>query len=94
MEELVKWGGYLLTGIVGWFVKTLWNAQSKLREDMSELALNVSENYTKKTDFRDMIDSFDIKIKESTQPLYKKLDRIEDILLNRPHMPRKTDERD
>ena len=40
MEELVQWGAYVITGVIGWFVKTLWDAQAKLREDLTQLEVN------------------------------------------------------
>lgn len=84
MEEIIKWAGYVLTGVIGWFVNVLWNAQKELREDMKKIELNLAENYTKKEDFKELVTSFEERLKETTQPLYKKLDRIEDILLGRP----------
>lgn len=85
MEEILKYAAYIISGIIGWFVKTLWIAQKELREDMKKIELNLAENYTKRVDFRDVVGKLEEKMKETTQPLYQKLDRIEKILLNRHH---------
>lgn len=71
MEEIFKWGAYVITAIIGWFVKTLWNAQAAMREDMKQLEVNLPKEYVSKEDFRDMY-----------QAVLAKLDRIEAYLLH------------
>ena len=80
--EVLKWGAYVATAVVGWFVKVLWDAQKELRDDMKKIELNISENYTKKDDFKDVIFEIKHEFKELTQPLFRKLDRIEEYLLH------------
>ena len=71
MEEILKWGAYVITAVIGWFVKTLWDAQADLREDMKQLEINLPKEYVSKGDFRDMY-----------QAVLAKLDRIEAYLLH------------
>jgi len=80
--EVLKWGAYIAAAVIGWFVRILWGAQKDMMADMKKLELNLSENYTKKNDFKDVIGEMKFEFKELTQPLFKKLDRIEDFLLN------------
>ena len=40
-------------GILGWFARELWSAVKDLRIDMVALKNHVSENYTRKDDFRE-----------------------------------------
>lgn len=87
LMELTKWAAYVATAVVGWFVKVLWDAQKELREDMKYIELNILENYIKRNDFKDAIDSLKEDMKTITLPIFKKLDRIEDFLLN-PNKPR------
>ena len=83
MEEIIKWGLYVLTGIMGWFIRILWDAQKELRDDMKKIELNLSEKYTKKEDFKEAIHNMKDDFKELTVPLFKKLDKIEEYLLHR-----------
>jgi len=85
ISELFKWAAYLLTGIMGWFVRVLWDAQKELQEDMKKIELHISENYTKRNDFRDAIANLKNDFKEMSVPLFKKLDKIEEYILKR-HM--------
>ena len=80
--EVAKWVAYVATGVVGWFVKVLWDAQKDLQEDMKHIELNLLENYIKRNDFRAAMDSLKEDIKYITQPISNKLDRIEGYLLH------------
>lgn len=70
MADLVQWGAYVLTGVIGWFVKTLWDAQTKLREDLKQLEVNLPKEYVGKADFKDMY-----------QTVLLKLDKIETLFM-------------
>jgi hypothetical protein len=62
-------GGAALTTI-GWFARQLWDAVQKLKSDMSQLELSMSENYVKKDDFKDGIK----ELKEMLGKIFDKLD--------------------
>ena len=49
---------YLLSllGIAfGWWLRTMWDAQQKLRQDLSDLAQALPKTYVLRDDFRDVI---------------------------------------
>lgn len=69
--EIIKYGAYLFTGIIGWFVKVLWDAVGSLREDIHDLEVKLSEDYVTKD-----------QLSNTLERLFNKLDRIEDYLLN------------
>ena len=71
MEELFKWALYAITAVIGWFVKTLWDAVSSLRQDIRELEVKLPENYVTKEDFKHMYETVILK-----------LDRIESLFYN------------
>lgn len=71
MEELLKWAFYVITAIIGWFVKTLWDAVSSLRQDLKILEVKLPENYVTKEDFKHMYETVILK-----------LDRIENLFYN------------
>ena len=66
-------GGAALTTI-GWFARQLWDAVQKLKSDMSQLELSISENYVKKDDFKDGIK----ELKEMLGKIFDKLDSKQD----------------
>ena len=66
-------GGAALT-VIGWFARQLWDAVQKLKSDMSQLELSISENYVKKDDFKDGIK----ELKEMLGKIFDKLDSKQD----------------
>ena len=66
-------GGAALT-VIGWFARQLWDAVQKLKEDVSQLELSISENYVKKDDFKDGIK----ELKEMLGKIFDKLDAKQD----------------
>ena len=41
--------------MIGWFVRIMWEAQQKLREDLNEIERQLPETYVRRDDFRDLI---------------------------------------
>jgi len=60
--------------VIGWFARQLWDATQKLKEDVSDLELNMSENYVKKIDITSRFD----KIESILERLFDKLESKED----------------
>lgn len=56
--------------VIGWFARELWDATQKLKQDVSDLELNVSEHYVKKVDINARFD----KIESILEKLFDKLD--------------------
>jgi predicted phage tail protein len=60
--------------VIGWFARQLWDATQKLKEDVSDLELNMSENYVKKIDITSRFD----KIESILERLFDKLESKQD----------------
>jgi len=61
-------------GILGWFARELWSAVKELRKDMISLKNHVTENYTRKDEFKD----FKNEILGFLQRIENKLDNKQD----------------
>ena len=81
MEELIKYGVYALLAVSGWFLRVLWDAQKEMRNDLKKIELDIATNYTRRSDFKEVISEMKDEFKEITKPLYSKLDRIEEYIL-------------
>ena len=55
---------------IGWFARQLWDATQQLKQDVSDLELNVSEHYVKKVDIASRFD----KIENILERLFDKLE--------------------
>lgn len=73
MIEMPQWLmnllGLSMTGVCGWFLRVLWEAQTKLVEDVRKIEINLAQNYMPRSAVEDKLDK-----------MFLKLDRIEDKL--------------
>jgi hypothetical protein len=60
--------------VIGWFARQLWDATQKLKEDLSDLELNISEKYVKKSEIAARFD----KIESILERLFTKLESKQD----------------
>jgi hypothetical protein len=60
--------------VIGWFARQLWDATQKLKEDLTDLELNISEKYVKKSEIAARFD----KIESILERLFTKLESKQD----------------
>jgi chaperonin cofactor prefoldin len=60
--------------VIGWFARQLWDATQKLKDDLSDLELNISEKYVKKSEIAARFD----KIESILERLFTKLESKQD----------------
>ena len=60
--------------VIGWFARQVWDATQKLKEDLSDLELNISEKYVKKSEIAARFDKIEIILEK----LFDKLDAKQD----------------
>ena len=61
------WG--LVSGLLGWITREQWSAIKELRKSISDHQKEVSDNYVRKTDYKDDLDR-----------IFHALERVEDKL--------------
>lgn len=76
--ELVKWGAYVLSGIVGAFVNILWRAQEKMRDDFSLLEKGLPVVYLRRDEFKEVIREVKESMQDAVHPVLTKLDKLEE----------------
>lgn len=80
--ELFKYGAYLATTVVGWFVGIIWNRQEKQKEAISELKEHLPINYVRRDEFREVIQELKLGFREAITPVLTKLDRMEQRIID------------
>lgn len=75
--DVFKYGAYLMSSVVGWFVGVIWNRQEKIKEDISNMKEDLPLNYVRKDEFKDVIQELKSGFKEVVAPILSKLDRME-----------------
>jgi hypothetical protein len=53
-DVLLALFGVVMT-MIGWWVRVMWEAQNKLRDDLSEIERQLPETYVRRDDFRDLV---------------------------------------
>jgi hypothetical protein len=70
MSDLVIAGTYALMGLIGWFVRVLWEADKELRQDLARLREEIPKEYVNRDDYRSDI----AEIKQMLRSIFERLD--------------------
>ena len=76
--EIIKWGGYVLSSVLGWFIRVLWTAQDQMRKDFSKLEAGLPLAYVRRDEFKEVIQEVKDTFKETSHAILNKLDRMEE----------------
>ena len=72
MEQMIiNIVGAVLVGSLGFIVKTLWDGQQKMKQDMTSLERYLPETYIRRDDYKDDI----ADIKNMLNAIFEKLDQ-------------------
>ena len=58
-QEIINILGGFVAAIIGWFIRVLWEAQTKINTQMSDLERRAVDTYVRRDDYKD--DIADIK---------------------------------
>jgi hypothetical protein len=70
LEKIIEWLLYLIVAILGWLLKTLWNAVQSLKKSVHDLEVELPKNYVTKLELTQMLDT-----------VMRKLDKIETLFI-------------
>jgi|TARA_Y100000114_G_scaffold152625_1_gene171218 hypothetical protein len=72
MEQMIiNIVGAVLVGSLGFIIKTLWDGQQKMKQDMTSLERYLPETYIRRDDYKDDI----ADIKNMLNAIFEKLDQ-------------------
>jgi hypothetical protein len=54
-QQLINILGAIVAVLIGWFIRILWEAQTKMRQDIDGLNKSIPETYVRRDDYRDDI---------------------------------------
>lgn len=74
--EIIKYALYVVTGVISWFIKLLWNNNKKMNEEIEALKLNLVGNYVRKDDLKELVS----EIRGDFKEVMEKVNRIDDFL--------------
>jgi hypothetical protein len=70
MDTMLQFGGGAVLMVGGWFMRELWSAVQKLKEDLSVLEKDMPLKYVQKDDYKTDIN----RILDTLNKIYEKLD--------------------
>lgn len=80
-QYLINAGLGIILASGGWFARQLWEAVQKLKDDVSNLQLHVSDNYVKKVDVGTLKSELNVRfdrLEMLIDKVYDKLDKKAD----------------
>ena len=73
-QDLINVGITVFGAVIGWLLRTVWNAVTALQNDLKLVERELHTNYVSKDDYRQDI----IEIKEILKQIFDKLDKKAD----------------
>ena len=74
-QEIINVIGGILSVIVGWLGRELWDAVQKLKNDMKDLEVNLPTNYVRKDDMEARFDKLEAMLNRLFEKLDNKVDK-------------------
>lgn len=74
-QTIINIAAGAVLSILGWFARALWDAVSKLREDIHDLEVQLPSTYIMKQDFQEAISNINTKLDKIWDKLEEKADR-------------------
>ncbi len=74
-QDFVNIGAGAGLAVLGWFARELWDAVSKLKEDIKDLEIKVADEYSKKVDINARFDKLDNLLERIFDKIDKKADK-------------------
>lgn len=69
-QDVATWGWMLVSGVIGWSLKALWDAQKDVTRELAALEVKLAENYVRKVDLQPILE----RMERSLQNIEGKLD--------------------
>ena len=74
MPDLLLSVSWAVMGVIGWFVRVLWEADKELRQDLAKLREEIPKEYVNRDDYRGDI----AEIKQMLRSIFERLDEKAD----------------
>lgn len=74
-QELVNWMIVVLTGVGGWFMKSIWEAVKELQKETKAIELLITGDYVTRSEFSDSNTIISLKLDKILDKMDKKADK-------------------
>lgn len=74
-QEILNYSYAAVLALIGWLGKTLWDAVSKLKEDLKSIEIDLPKTYVSKVDIDSRLDKIDSVLDKIFERLEHKADK-------------------
>lgn len=75
-QDVATWGWMLVSGVIGWSLKALWDAQKDVTRDLAALEVKLAENYVRKVDLQPILERMERSLRSIEDKLDDKADKV------------------
>lgn len=75
-QDVATWGWMLVSGVIGWSLKALWDAQKDVTRDFAALEVKLAENYVRKVDLQPILERMERSLRSIEDKLDGKADKV------------------
>lgn len=75
-QDVATWGWMLVSGVIGWSLKALWDAQKDVTRDLATLEVKLAENYVRKVDLQPILERMERSLLSIEDKLDGKADKV------------------
>lgn len=75
-QDVATWGWMLVSGVIGWSLKALWDAQKDVTRELAALEVKLAENYVRKVDLQPILERMERSLQNIEGKLDGKADKV------------------
>lgn len=75
-QDVATWGWLIVSGVIGWSLKALWDAQKDVTRDLAALEVKLAENYVRKVDLQPILERMERSLRSIEDKLDGKADKV------------------
>lgn len=75
-QDVATWGWLIVSGVAGWSLKALWDAQKDVTRDLGALEVKMAENYVRKVDLQPILERMERSLLSIEDKLDGKADKV------------------
>lgn len=75
-QDVATWGWMLVSGVIGWSLKALWDAQKDVTRELAALEVKLAENYVRKVDLQPILERMERSLRSIEDKLDGKADKV------------------
>jgi hypothetical protein len=74
-QTILNWIFCVLTAIIGWLCRTLWDSVANLKNKLQDIEVNLPSNYVKKDELESRFDKLEAMLNRIFEKLDSKVDK-------------------